>query len=188
MICLLRKIIVVMFLIGFTSCNLKKKKDIESQNLKEKTSVEDKTKTKVVDEMIIKIFFKMEASDHIQLYYTNDALENFSEKNTFRKNFSENTDFQLLEFKFDKDYFPEKIRLDLGSNREQKSIIIDKIQITRSKYAIEILGKDIKEYFTVNKYVKNIQGSGEFIFTIVNNIYDPYLTSNKKLNYELEIL
>lgn len=179
------KAILLFLIISLNSCKLEKK----NQETKPKSDVTKISNSDLFsEEVVIKLKFILEKRDHIQLYFTEDPLDNFSEKQTFRYNTNANSEVQEMIFEFEKDVYPEKLRLDLGANKEQQKIILKNITITKGNKILSIDGEKILKYFTPNPYLTHLEGTGEFIPNIKNNIYDPYLTSNDELNYELAIL
>jgi len=129
------------------------------------------------DQIIVEVYLTVPEDDLFELYYRNENQE-YSSDNRIETEVSGSQQTQKVRFILNQQTFPSHIRLDLGVNREQGPMALDRIVLSYNETS-EVLGKsEIKKYFRSNRYL-------DFDFELmtvspkeVDDKYDPYLDSN----------
>lgn len=122
-------LISVIFSIVFSSCKNESKVTKDNEVAKEVKN----------DFFKVTLDVKVKKEDSFQLYYTENASENFSEEKSIWVNVKGSENEQKVSFNFSKDVIPSLIRLDFGVNKEQEDVIISGVMF---------------EYFGKEKYYK----------------------------------
>ncbi len=178
----MKKIVLVfaVVLIAVFSCKSEKK---ETTTITEVEEV--KKKEKRPDNVIVKIQVEYLEDDHIQLFYIEELEgKTFTGKNSFKKEIIGKQGIQEVIFEFPKEIYPERLRIDFGSNSNLGTIKIEKILISREDNIIVINQNNFQQFFSLGA---NISTSDNYQFNleIENNHYDPHMMSRLLLNNEL---
>ncbi|TWO33986.1 hypothetical protein E1J38_004205 [Seonamhaeicola sediminis] len=178
------RFVFVLVVLSVYSCNnkaaqLKLEKSL-LKSLKKSLSNED-----IKNYYEVKINFLAEKDDNFQLFYTEDYLLSFSEKQSIRKDFKGKKEFQEIIFGLPENVFPDRFRIDLGSNKEQSFIKINTITFSYKHRAIVIPKHLISTLFVFNNQVSFNKNKKELHLTNgsihSDKIYDPYLTCSPQL-------
>lgn len=162
------------FMLIIFSCK-EGKEEVKEQRIPSKI-VKKKRECKVV----VKGIFP--ENDSFELFYEENAISNFSQENTLKKGFIGSSEPQELFFDLEGIY-PEKIRLDLGSNKNQNFIRIDNIFIIYDEEVLEINESNLFNFLTPNDYIKYQDGQFNLIPKEIEGLksYDPYLYPTPEL-------
>lgn len=127
-------------------------------------------------------------SNNIQLFYSNNFLENYSEENSIKKKTIVSEKFQKVTFQLNTAKLPSRIRIDFGEDSINKSLEIKDLQF-RFKGGSKIVAiKNLNEFFLFNENI--IYNSNTLELKSINGKYDPYMVSKnltfiyKQLNDE----
>lgn len=155
----MNNIIILIFVLFFLSCENNSKKDFA-----------------------IIVTGKFLKDDKFQLFYTENAIKPYAEIQSFYRHVNGRDNFQKIRFNFPKSVYPEKFRLDIGENIDQKRMIISNILIEADDKSFEIKPKDFSKYFAHNEFIKNIDYSiGELELISDKGLYDPFLLATPLL-------
>ena len=180
-------VFVVAFIALFVSC--------KNKNESNKGTVQEvlKVKEKVSKDFIVSIKGKFEKEDSFQLYFIEEGSEPYSEKKSVWAKVDPSKDSQEVTFVIPNEIYPHNIRLDLGINSQQNTIDIEEITLNYKKNQLVVLGSEVKDYFALNKHMKQEGMSNTFELITVSldgkEIYDPCMFGGSKLsNYIFEEL
>ena len=123
--------------------------------------------------VLVTVLVKAQQEDVFQLFYTTAIEENFNPKNTVSRKVKASNDFQQLIFEAPSKMALRNIRLDLGQNREQKSVEVTSISI-KTDVGEHVFRQPLSAYFQFNEYV-SVGDSGAFVLTEVDGKYDPFI-------------
>jgi len=180
----MKKIILlfVLFMI-FSACKNDKKEsklDLED-NKQERLNKQTKNSN-----FTIKLNAKVQNDDKFWVLYTEEPGELFSVEKRIIKPVKGSDLHQEIEFIFpDKNIYPARLRLNVGTNREQKIINIKSIEILHEESQIMIADTVLNKYFFPSKYIDLTENNGEIILNIKDGKYVPFLVSKKLLEEEL---
>ena len=132
--------------------------------------------------LIFSIDFIALHDDEFQLFYSNDIINTYEEKNSIKIKIKGSEKLQTAEFCLPKNVNPNRIRLDLGNNILQNFLEINNIKIKLGQNKIVLKDKFLKEVFKTNDNIIVDTISNKFNLTVKNKVYDPYIIS-KNLNY-----
>jgi hypothetical protein len=85
--------------------------------------------------------------DSFQVYYKNDAESIFDEKNSIFVEFKGSNQPQDIVFNLPEDVLPNYLRLDFGTNKQQKEITVNNFKIEVFGKTFEARGKEFFNYF-----------------------------------------
>ena len=124
-------------------------------------------------------------NDIFYVYYTNKNQKQWNDKCSRHKRIKGSKKTQDLVFVLPLNIPTERIRIDIGANKNQAPIKIESITL-RSKAGQERISGDYENYFKLNAYAKYLNGL--YVPKIVSGRYDPFLVSNEKVNAVLNRL
>ncbi len=128
-------------------------------------------------------------NDNFQLFYSNSS-SSFSEKQSINKSVLGKKHYQIIEYNISENIFPNKIRIDIGSNRKQNSIKIESIVFRYKTKEIFIPENLIPKFIKPNSFIDfNPNNYLYSLHTLEQNektTYDPYLEGSKELITLLE--
>ncbi len=121
-------------------------------------------------------------TDSFELFYEINALSHFSQDNSLKRGFTGSKEEQELLFDLEGVY-PEKIRIDLGSNPNQNTVEITEIMINYDQRELRIDSINFLKYFTPNEYIKYEGAQLRLIKKSIDEkeFYDPYLSPTPQL-------
>ncbi|MDG1715029.1 hypothetical protein [Lacinutrix sp.] len=176
----------LVILLFVSSCGKEKKSNTKDIVIEEEKTeaVTSKPKSK-----ICKIFIKgiFPQNDSFELFFSELATTPFSQENTISRGFEGKKEVQELVFDLI-DFYPEKIRLDLGSNSNMKEIYLEEILINYDEETLIIDASNFIQYFTNNQFISFGENNKIILKVITTNekkSYDPYLVSTPLLIKEL---
>lgn len=173
----------VIFILGFLiSCNCK--------NKSEEKQVEDKLLQslvrKGVDNKDLKNTFLVilnvlaNKNDNFQLFYTEDYMLSFNEDQSIIKLISGANDYQNIVFTLPSNVLPDRLRIDVGSNRNQKVIKIKSLLFRYNDKEVFIPSELISKLLVPNEFVNYRLGEDTYNLLTLNvedkTIYDPAFT------------
>jgi hypothetical protein len=127
--------------------------------------------------------------DSFQVYYKNDAESIFDEKNSIFVEFKGSNQPQDIVFNLPEDELPNYLRLDFGTNKQQKEITVNSFKIDYLGKTFEAKGKDFFNYFYTNELVKVDRENLKVTpLTSKEGIYDPIFTSEDGLKNQINLL
>lgn len=178
----------VIFILGFLiSCN--------SKNKSEEKQVEDKLLQslvrKGVDNKDLKNTFLVilnvlaNKNDNFQLFYTEDYMLSFNEDQSIIKLISDANDYQNIVFTLPSNVLPDRLRIDVGSNRNQKVIKIKSLLFRYNDKEVFIPSELISKLLVPNEFVNYRLGEDTYNLLTLNvedkTIYDPAFTCSPEL-------
>lgn len=176
--------VLVLVVLSVYSCN-KKTEQLKLEKTLLRSLKKNLSDSDVKNYYQVKVNFLAEKDDNLQLFYTEDYLLSFSEKQSIRKDFKGKKEFQELVFELPKNVYPDRFRIDLGSNKAQQFIKINTITFSFKNKAISIPENFITTLFVLNNQV--IFNEDKMQLQLTDNsghlmgIYDPYLTCSPQL-------
>ncbi|WP_345275414.1 hypothetical protein [Litoribaculum gwangyangense] len=129
--------------------------------------------------------FLAKKDDSFQLFYSEDYMLSFNEKDMITTGFKGSNNYQSIVFKLPKNVFPDRYRLDVGSNIEQKWIKIESLQFRYGNNEIFIPQQLISKLLVPNTFIE--YNEFENVYNLLtlnvekNDIYDPYFTCSPEL-------
>ena len=138
----------------------------------------DKTDNINKNKFILSIEMKILEDDILEVYFDNRKTNIFQVKDVIQREIKGDTVYQKINFLFKKNVFPNRIRLDLGENLNQKNIHLRKIELKYNSGKHLFTNEEIKFFFRANKYL-NFDFDRLVASPVVNidKLYDPYLVS-----------
>lgn len=157
---------------------------------KDEKSTEQPVEEKIANLVEVTLTATVKKDDKFQLFFKEvDNVEiPFEEQDAVWKDVKGSENSQEIKFLLPENVLPNYLRLDVGTNAENESIII-------SNFKIEYLGKKIDinstaffdTYFISNSYiVVEDKTSGLIKTKKENDFYDPFFNSGENLKYELQ--
>jgi hypothetical protein len=131
------------------------------------------------NKLIFSVEMKILEDDILEVYFDNRETNRFQSKDVIRKEIIGDTVYQKFNFIINKNVFPNRIRLDLGENLNQKKIQIRNIELKYNSGRHLFTKKEIKKYFRANIYLDfDFDHLVALPLVKPNKLYDPYLVSN----------
>lgn len=182
------KFLMVLLACFFMSCLGKRKAEekkaedkLVQQLVKKPTKKDDINNERFV--LILNVLAKKD--DSFQLFYTEDYMLSFNEKQRLTTRFKGSDNYQNIVFTLPKNVFPDRYRLDVGSNKEQKEIKIESLLFRYRDKEIFIPTELISKLLVPNKFIEYNQVEDTYNLLTLNieeNItYDPYFTCSPEL-------
>lgn len=177
----LKSSLLSLFIIAAMSC---KQKEEAKKALNQNTSInkQDNNQPKYFY-ITLKAIFKK--NDFVSVFYTQDQNEVFNANQVLTKEVEASTEIQDIIIEMPKEDYPYNIRLDLGSNKDQLSVVIDECVLHYGSKAFKIKAKDFPKYFNFNDGVVMNADSTSFTLKTYksNNVdfYDPFIIGNDEM-------
>jgi len=185
-------VVLVVFLSVFLSCkNESNKKSGNPESISEKVEEDFIEKT-----FIAILEGEFTKDDTFQLLYS-ETEEPFTGLELVRKKVTGKSGVQEVVFTLPKGIYPYKLRLDVGTNKEQGTIKIESLKFKYQKEEILINGNDFLTYFTPNPWILKDKNTAQAVFNLtVKKIsngertisYAPYFNETQKLIAALDEL
>ncbi|MBC8883670.1 hypothetical protein H9X57_10745 [Flavobacterium piscinae] len=107
--------------------------------------------------------------DNFAVYYTEDGTINFTGEKAIWSGVLGQEGSQKVMFNFPEDVIPTHIRFDLGFNKEQGDITVEKFKLDYYGKSFEAKGSDFLKYFIQNDSVKTEINEVNGTITILKN-------------------
>ena len=133
----------------------------------------------------------VKADDNFQLYYSQDAYEvPYKEENSVWTAVKANDNPQDIVFNLPEDVIPNYIRIDLGTNENQKEIIIKNFKMKYYSKSFEAKDSLFFNYFIPNDCVKIVDKKNSVVqnFKTKEGKYDPLFYSEKALYDQIQLI
>lgn len=156
----------ILFFLSLISCQNKNNNQLNN-------SLEDLENLKKT--LIIEIDYISNKDDTFRMIYNKTLFNNQLVDLTINNHITVSKMPQKLTFKMPIKGRPKSISLGLG-NEEEKEIIFKKVTLKFEENIFEIYQKDIKKYFTLNKYVSFDSSTNTLITKRINNLHSPVIT------------
>ena len=139
---------------------------------------------------IVEIEAKVEKDDVFHAFYLTESFEDyFKGSQAIGKPVKGSQNFQKIKIELPKDTIPSRLRIDFGSNVEQKEIEISSIKLIFEDKNLAITDSLFSKYFTPNNNVKSIEGTNKVSLNVDDQgKYDPYIIGKVWLNRKLKEL
>ncbi len=135
----------------------------------------------------VNVLVTAKMDDIFDMFYALDSLdEKFTESNKIRKVIKGTGEPELISFLVDRKNVL-KFRIDLGRNLDQKSIVIDRIDIRCDGKSIIIPGNILEHFFTGNKYLEFSENGNTIYIDRKGGTKTPFITSSALLNKKMKI-
>ncbi|MBP4137265.1 hypothetical protein [Flavobacterium geliluteum] len=171
----------LILLVGFISC---KKED--NKNLTQPAEVETNK-----NNFQVTLTATVKADDNFQMYYSQDDYEvPYKEENSVWVAVKASDKPQDIVFDLPQDVIPNYIRIDFGTNQQQKEITISNFKMKYYSKSFEAKDSLFFNYFIPNDCVKILDKNN----SVVQNIqpqdgrYDPLFYSEKALYDQIQLL
>lgn len=171
---------VTLFLLVVFACIACKEK------IEEKTTpIVNKEKVVVENRFTVTYKCKFSANDNLQLFYTEDFKLHFLDELSVRQEVKASNEFVQVEFKLPEGVIPDRLRFDLGGNKDQKRIEIEEIVLKYKGESIIINKENFIELLEFNANVEYDSVNNIITTKTINlegiEIYDPYLYCSNEL-------
>ena len=167
------------------SCNNKKQEKALEESKAVKLFIKTMDQSKIFDHFRVEIEAIVEKGDNFQLFYTEDYQLAFLEDKTITSTVNGSKDYQTIIFDLPKDIFPDRFRLDVGSNVEQGAIKIKSFKVSYDKGIVEIPQDSISKYLVPNEYITKEDDMGSYRLHELNIQgslpYDPFFTCSDEM-------
>jgi hypothetical protein len=151
---------------------------------------EEQTEKATKEPEVFEVGFNLTFSkdDVFQLYYTEDGSLNFNDEMSIRLPQKGSENPQEVVFKMPNNVLPTNIRLDLGENPEQKSIVVNSMRLKFYDNVFEAKDSLVSRYFYLleNQVKYDNKSSVISIVTPEGVFYDPLMWSNELLTDEIK--
>lgn len=124
-------------------------------------------------------------NDIFYIYYLQEGVKKWSDENSVHQRISGSETVQNLQFELPINKPINRLRIDIGANKNQKPILLKSITISSATGVIKI-NNDFLKSFDLNAYA--ILTDNRFSPKILNNRYDPFLVSKPNISKALENL
>lgn len=165
------------------------------RNKSEEKKAEDKLSESLVRKVINKKDIKNNFSvilnvlaknnDNFQLFYTEDYMLSFNEEQSITAGFLGAENYQNIIFQLPENVFPDRYRIDVGSNKEQKSIKIKSLIFRYGDKEIFIPSDLLSKMMVPNKNIEYNSFDNTYNLIALNIdgtvLYDPYFTCSPEL-------
>ncbi|WP_431133082.1 hypothetical protein [Psychroserpens mesophilus] len=174
-------LLVACLLIALTSC-----KENKSEKTDNKAEIQQKENARSIkEELVVELHVEYLKNDNIWLFYTEDYQEySFPVENAIQKSVKGKEGFQLVSFEFPKEVYPERIKIRFSNNKDQNTIKLKEIKISKAKNVLTIDPSNFVNYFNFSKFISTSDGY-ELYLKEVDNLYDPNIVSSSQLDNEL---
>lgn len=156
----------ILFFLSLASCQ-------NSNNNEEDNSLENKENLKKT--LTIEIDYISNKDDTFRMIYNKTLFNDQLIDLTINNHITAKKKSQKLTFQMPIKGRPKSISLGLG-NEEEKEIIFKKVTLKFEDNIFEIHQKDIKKYFTFNKYVSFDSSTNTLKTKRINNLHSPVIT------------
>ncbi|WP_420603491.1 alginate O-acetyltransferase AlgX-related protein [Flagellimonas sp.] len=150
-----------------------------------------KIKTASHDRLQVILTAKVIHDDVFQLFHSQEGETGFTTKKSIKTRVQGNTDFQDIVFNVPSINNLNRLRLDIGTNKNQGPISIEKIVFLNDREKIEYDIEAFNRLFKTNNYIKKIDDKGTFKGLVSKrkkkDFYDPYFVS-RQTSRELDAL
>lgn len=141
---------------------------VSCKNDKEAEKTENETiKEKKNEYFSVEIDVIASKEDNFSVYYTEDGTINFTGEKAIWSGVLAQEGSQKITFNFPEEVIPTHIRFDLGLNKEQGDIIVEKFKFDFYGNSFEAKGSDFLKYFIANDQVKTeideVKGTIKFL-------------------------
>lgn len=135
----------------------------------------------------INVLVTAKTDDIFDMFYVLDSLdEKFAESKKIRKVIKGTGEQELISFLVNQENVL-KFRIDLGRNLDQKSIVIDRIDISCRGKNIMIPGNILEHFFIANRYLEFSEKSNTLNIERKGGAKTPFITSSALLNKKMKI-
>lgn len=169
--------------VTFASC-----KKEASQNRDEVKSAEVETQK---NNFQVTLTATVKTDDNFQLYYSQDAYEvPYKEENSVWMTVKANENPQDIVFNLPEDVIPNYVRIDFGTNEDQKEIIIKNFKMKYYSKSFEAKDSLFFNYFIPNDCVKIVDKKNSIVqtFKTKEGKYDPLFYSEKALYDQIQLI
>lgn len=171
----------LIFSLSFVSCK------------NEKTEVDNATTSPVVSKdspFTVKINAVVLKDDVFSIYYNEDGKDNYLPEQVVIIETKGKSTAQDIIFELPKDVLPMNLRFDLGSNKDQKSIKINSLQMDFSGKSFSTKNSaEFIKYFSPNPQIEfDVATSSANIIIDSTVMYDPIFFATPELKNEIEKL
>ncbi len=178
----LKSIVSILLLaLAFGSCK-DEKKETETPHAEAPAPIDQ-------DMVVITLNVTAKKDDSFQIYYKvdMDVEAPFREEESLYTEFKGSDQPQDIVWKLPKDVLPTMLRLDLGFNKEQGPIVINKMTISRNANKVEYAGTDFANIFMANDQTVKFDAATATATPVVlaDGGYDPLFNSTIQLNNDL---
>ena len=122
--------------------------------------------------------------DKFQVFYVDEKNKGYSEDNRITTSVYKSQDFQEITFLLST--IPLKFRIDLGENRYESIVEIEKVILDNGNDKIELDNSALHRFFESNIYLKRVQKG--YSRKALDNRYDPFLESTPLLEKKIELM
>lgn len=176
----MKKIILIVFVLIFSACKQDKN---EIEPITKEKQEEVKNKAKLPRNFTVKLTARVELDDQFRVLYSEGLGEPFNGKRAVFKKIIGSNDYQTIEFVLPKPgIYPARLRLNVGYNKNQKSIDIQSVEILHEGSQFFISDSLFNKYFFPNKYIEYHKETGKAIFKKEDGKHVPFFVSRKPLN------
>ena len=121
--------------------------------------------------------------DKFQVFYVDEKNKGYSEDNRITTSVYKSQDFQEITFLLNT--IPLKFRIDLGENRYESIVEIEKVILDNGNDKIELDNSALHRFFESNIYLKRVQKG--YSRKALDNRYDPFIESTPLLEKKIEL-
>tara|TARA_R110002073_G_scaffold56835_15_gene144551 strand:- start:18726 stop:19268 length:543 start_codon:yes stop_codon:yes gene_type:complete len=168
-----------LFLVLF-SC--RENKDESKEKIEEEATTEEPT-------LKVKINAKVLVDDVFEVYYYETGQQTFHHEDFVFTKVDGDSLFQDIVFELPEITYPERLRLDLGKNTNQKEIELRAITLSYGEKEYNFSKEEIENEFKPSKFIDFNKETRIIKMKEINGKYDPYFYSPKVsniVNYLLE--
>ena len=179
--------IIILALLVVLSCNNEKKEEEQKNEnkLSQRILKKIENSSEITDFFVLTFEVQAPESDVFQLFYTEDYMLNFSENQVITTAFQGSSNYQEIIFQLPKAVFPDRLRLDVGGNIEQKELKIKSLTISYKSHRIVIPEHLIIEYLEPNGNIEYDLNSSKYYLKTTSYEgqvgFDPYFSCLPKL-------
>lgn len=167
---MIEQICLILFSIAIISCTNEKSKNQGNESISSQITLNKKTEKNL--EFIVDI--KVKNDDYFYLYYSEHIFSQYHKDDLVVQKVIGSEHFQKIKFIIPESICPIKFRLDVGNNKKQKTMNLNKIILKYGSKECVFKGKNLVKTFKPNKYIDLDETVFSFKTKAINGNYDPF--------------
>jgi hypothetical protein len=125
----------------------------------------------------VSFYIRDDKNNNIQLFYSNNFLENYLEENSIKKQIINSETFQKVTFQLNTPKLPTRIRIDFGEDPNNKSLEIKNLHFFFKGGSKTVYIKKLDGFFLFNENIIYNPSTNILKLKSINGKYDPYIVS-----------
>lgn len=168
--------LVFLIFMVFVSC---KEKENKVEQITGPIKVEEK---KSENNLYVIINAKILDDDVFEVYYYESGESTFNPKDFVSVKVNGSPDFQEIKIKLPDQIYPERLRLDMGKNKNQRAMTLNTVSLKWNDKVYDFKRNEIANEFKPSKFMDFDKNTFTLTTKVIDNRYDPYFYTMKLTN------